>query len=302
MIKYFSLLFSLCIIISCKTTFAKKEEVKEKNYIPYYLSVYKADSLFIAKNYGRSYEVLDSLFQKYEPINMPNYNEVANYYKLKIILKKEIDRTAFSNLISNYDFNEEFLKNDSIISIYYNKEKNNQNYNDLRQTYLASLNLDLRNEIKEMCSQDQLYRDKNYKLNILKQNKIDSINWIKTKNILEKIGYPNENRIGNFMIDKSNVSIEIILLHTNDYDRVNYFMPKILEFMKKGQAPPNAYASMYDQLQLYNGKEQYYGSYNSKNIMTIDMKELNKRRKTIGLPSYGYEKWRLKKLYPDEEY
>lgn len=303
---YKIVLFFLMVIFSlfsCKTKEVVSNTVKkEVNYIPYYLKVYEADSLFITKNYIKSYEILDSLFRKYEPINMPNYNEVYNYYKLKIILKKKIDKNNFSELISKYNLNNEILEKDSLFNIYYKKKKKfiDKNYGVLKQKYISSLNLNLRNEIKDMRIQDQLYRNKDYQTNIDKQNKIDSINSNKTKKIFENYGYPNQSVIGDFMIDKTFADIEIVLLHTKDDERINYYLPKVLEFIKKGKAFPKTYAVMQDQFNLYNGQEQYYGSYENKTGITVN--ELNKRRKTIGLPSYGYEKWRFKKLYPDEEY
>jgi hypothetical protein len=295
--------FVLLIISSCKTKEVVIKTVnKEVNYIPYYLKVYESDSLFITKNYQKSYEILDSLFLNYRPINLPNYNEVYNYYKLKIIIKKKIDRNNFSDLISKYNLNNETLEKDSLFNIYYKKEKKfiDKNYEVLKQIHASSININLRNEIKYMRLQDQLYRDKDYQINIVKQDKIDSINSKKAKKIFEDYGYPNQSIIGDFMLDKTFVDIEIILLHTKNNERMNYFMPKVLEFIKKGTALPKTYAVMQDQFNLYNNKNQFYGSYENKIKSSIT--ELNKRRKEIGLPSYGYEEWRFKKLYPDEEY
>ena len=58
--KTIFLLYVVSITISCKSNFSKIGDVKS-NYIPYYLKVYKADSLYLTKNYQQSYEILDSL-------------------------------------------------------------------------------------------------------------------------------------------------------------------------------------------------------------------------------------------------
>lgn len=306
--KVYKLLLIVLLIVSCCFSCKTKEVAgnsikKELNYIPYYLKVYEADSLYVTKNYQESYTILDDLFKEYEPLNLPNYNEVYNYYRLKIILKEEIDKNNFSELISKYNMNNKVLENDSLIHMYYMKEKKiiDKNYAELRQKYKATLNLTLRKEIKEMCLQDQLFRDKDYQNNMTKQNKIDSINSLKTRQIFNDYGYPNEHVVGDFMIDNTNVDIEIVLLHTNDKERIEYYMPKILEYVKKGKLTNlKTYAVLQDQFNLYHGKEQYYGSYENKT--SVPIKELNRRRKSIGLPNYEYEKWRFKQLYPNEEY
>ncbi len=102
---------------SCKSKFIQKEV----NYIPYYLKVYKADSLYIVKNYKESYNVLDNLFKEYDPIQMTNYYEVTKYYQLKIILNKKIELKEFCKLISKYRLIDITLKNDSVFNIYYKK-------------------------------------------------------------------------------------------------------------------------------------------------------------------------------------
>ena len=145
-----------------------------------------------------------------------------------------------------------------------------------------------------------MYRKTNYEANKNKQETIDSLNSKRIKSIFEQYGYPNESIIGEFNIDNSYVDIGTMLLHTNDKERLNFYLPKVFELIKSGQAPPRAYATMKDQFNLYHDQEQYYGSYN--NTTKILISELNTRRKTIGLPSYGYEKWRFHKLYPKEEY
>ena len=299
-----ALLTLFFMTISCKSKKIAIEKVsqKEVNYIPYYLKVYEADSLYIIKDYEKSYEILDSLFKRYEPIQMANYYEVNNYYKLKIILNKKINIAAFSELISKYRLTDLALKNDSVFNIYYSKEKKyfDKKYILLRKKYLSSVNIELRNEIKKMSLNDQLYRKKDYQANIKTQTEIDSINSKRLLEIFEEYGYPNEKIIGEFNLDNVYVDIGTMLLHTNDYNRINVFLPKVQEFINKGMASPRAYATMIDQYNLYHGKEQYYGSYT--NPTQIKVQELNKRRKQIGLPSYTYEKWRFTKLYPDEEY
>lgn len=102
MIKHLFLLITVLIFtFSCKSTYTKIGD-KNANYIPYYLKVYEADSLYIVENYEKSFKILDSLFKKYEPVNTYIYYEVINYMKLKVILNKRISRKETENWILNY--------------------------------------------------------------------------------------------------------------------------------------------------------------------------------------------------------
>ncbi|SHI45409.1 hypothetical protein [Flavobacterium terrae] len=298
--KHFLLIVFLAFVsLSCRTTVVDNNSLKKEiNYIPYYLKVYEADSLFITNNFLKSYQILDSLFQKYEPLNMSVYYELKTYYSAKIILNKDIELNDFSRLVSKYGFTKEMIESDSLLNDYCKKSNffDLQNYDDLRAKNVKSLNLSLRNEIIEMIGQDQLYRRTDFD----KQNKIDSINAKKIIKIFDDFGYPNEFLIGNSSIDKMYVGIEALLLHTRDNERLNYFMPKVLEYVKKGKASPKIYANMRDQFELYHDKEQFYGSYDNKTNTPVD--EMNRRRKEIGLPCFGYEKWRTNKLYPNMKF
>lgn len=302
--KIIALLFLITVIIvSCKSNkVPNRKEVRfikaEVNYIPYYLKVYEADSLFIIKEYNKSYSILDSLFKVYTPLNLNIYNEALNYLKLKVILKKDIKENEFLKLISFYGFNKEFLVNDSILNSSKKLRLLLSKYDKQRAIYIGNIDLKLRSEIKEMKCQDQFYRKNDYKLNIDRQTDIDLKNQKRLIEIFNKCGFPSKNIIGGYDIDNDNIDITVMLLHTKDSIRRKYFMPKVLEYIKHGEASPELYANLYDQLLLYNGDEQYYGSYENKAEITIN--ELNKRRRKIGLPNYGYQKWRISKLYPND--
>ena len=192
-----------------------------------------------------------------------------------------------------------FLKNDSILNIYYNrvKRKFDMDIPTLKEAYNSSLNMDLRNKILRMKVEDQRYRG-NDKGNWDKQNKIDSINTQELINTFDKYGFPSKKVIGKYSIDNQHATISTLLLHTDDSIREHYFIPKILNYVREGKANPRLVGYMYDQLLLYNEDEQYYGTYNSSKPMTATTKEINERRASIGLPNLGYENWRNSILYP----
>jgi hypothetical protein len=73
-------------------------------------------------------------------------------------------------------------------------------------------------------------------------------------------------------------------------------LPRIKKIVESGKCEPIIYAAMVDQFNLYNGKEQFYGTYNILRIAKKDYRIFNKRRKTIGLPSIEMEVSKLNKL------
>ena len=293
---FLMIIFLFLCLVSCKSSHTKIGD-KNVNYIPYYLKVYEADSLFIEKEYKDSYKILDSLHEAHGLINIKNYNEYLTYIKNKIVLKSTINDIEFIKIFS-YGIPIEYVTNDSILSIHFNKKSNlyQKIYIEKREKFLSNINYKLRDKIVKMKYNDQLYRkNSGYQKNKHLQDSIDLTNQNELILIFEKYGFPNEKIIGDYDIDNSDVSITGILLHTKDSIRKDLFLPKILEFVKEGKADPLVYASLMDQLMLYNGQAQIYGTYeNSETEIKV-----NEKRRQIGLPVLGYEKWRAKKLYPE---
>ncbi|MBC8757133.1 hypothetical protein H2O64_20860 [Kordia sp. YSTF-M3] len=201
-----------------------------KDYLAddYYLSVSEADSLYIIKEYEKSYEILDELFSNVAPLNTTPYKEISTYVKLKVILDDNLEYTEYTELITKYGFPIKYLKKDSVLSIYYAKVRDrfDTEASTLRKEYETSLNLELRDKIIEMKRLDQLYRQGNYKQNIEKQNKIDSTNAEELIYIFDTYGFPSETIIGGYYIDNQFVNIDALLLHTKDSIRENFLSLK----------------------------------------------------------------------------
>lgn len=289
------IMVSFCFV-SCKSSYTKIGD-RNANYIPYYLKVYEADSLFIEKEYQSSYKILDSLQKINGLLNINNYNEYITYIKNKIVLKSTVSDVEFLKIFS-LGIPIEFVKSDSILSVQFNKKSDSyqKQYSKKREEFLSKINYDLREDVIKMKFNDQLFRKNNgYQKNKNLQDSLDLVNQNKLLLIFEKYGFPNEKTIGSYDIDNSDVSITAILLHTKDSIRVNFFLPEILKFVKKGEADPLIYASLMDQYMLYNGEPQIYGSFENSKIGT----KVNEKRRSIGLPVLGYEKWRAKKIYPE---
>jgi hypothetical protein len=300
------LFLGFLVLISCKSKVIDKTnlfiETKEVNYIPYYLKVYEADSLYLIKEYGKSHKILDSLFRIFTPLNTEQYKEYETYISCAFALQKKINfKDSILKSIENYGSNARYIKYDSLMNLAFNNAEISSD-NILRSTelYRSKLNLKLRDSIQEMCKIDQSIRSgqTSYNENI---KKVDSLNQIKLKYIFNKYGYPHEKLIGEFSIDKIDVNLNAILLHTDRDFRLNFLLPKILTSVKMGQAYPENYAQPYDRYLEETTGNQLYGSYNLKrekqNTEFIDKKNLDSIRKSIGLPSRTYKKWRFKKKY-----
>lgn len=266
---------------------------KEVNYIPYYLKVYEVQDFFREGNYERSFEILDSLFKVYKPLNQFMGQEYLIYLKSAYMTSNyQILKNAFLTGIEDYGLSDFLFENDSLLGLAFQYTKiDSQTYNDYWNKYVSKLNLSLRDTIKEMRIRDQYNSRKGY--NTYEGMKIlDSTDLINEKlliYIFEKYGYPNESLVGNmeFSIKRDSTPFSSyfppILLHTRDSIRQAYFIPKMWEYVKEGKAPPLFYARMVDQLEIYNKRPQIYGTYSKVDIK--DKRKVDSLRNTIGLPN-----------------
>ncbi|WP_026979222.1 hypothetical protein [Flavobacterium tegetincola] len=296
--KIFLGVFIIFLFFSCKSSCTKIGS-KNANYIPYYLKVYEADSLFVVGNYQDSYDILDNLFKKYEPINTFKFDEYSTFCKLKIILNKKLNQDDFFKLVSKYGYDNDWLETDSILSSYYKTfEKMDIKYKSARELYLKSINLKLRNDIVILINQDQKYRIGN-KTSESQQmrNYADSVNQTELMRIFRDFGYPNMSMIGNYTIDKKLVSISPILYHTSTSINNEYFFKNVFENMRQGNEEPDVYAFMIDRFNMFRNITQIYGTF--KDNLKLSEREINKNRHLIGLPSLGYVDWKNNLLNPE---
>jgi len=299
--------FLIMLVISCKSYYTNIGD-KKANYIPYYLKVYEADSLYLTNNFQRSYEILDSLFKKYEPIDMENYNEYSTYIitsaltghtdSIDIKFKKIV--SDFGGIgISHPDRESIFTKVDSVFNINgITKEK----FIAYKEEYTKKINLELRKRIKKMLIEDQSVRT-NYD-----QKGMDFFqekHRIEIEDIISKYGYPNYKVIGTmgFYQNESDesfgpISFKTIFLHQSEQMKAKY-LPMLFYNLKNGKCLPEEYASIYDkkmwgETAKMNKPMQLYGSFSD--VVLADSLKINSLRKSIGLPSLEYEKWRNNKV------
>ncbi len=279
--KYITILL-LLIFTSCH-----KEKKTECDYIKnYYPKVYKADLEYQMENYQKAFEYYQDAFNNCSPLNTPLYYEIRKFAKTSAILGKNEIAIEFIKKDINNGYEIESFTNDSVFSKIFSSKKGQElikNYDNLRNQYLAKIDLVFRKEMILMHTLDQKYRI-NY--DQVKMDSIDNINETKLINIFEKRGYPNSNLIGNYSIDNQRIDMSIILRHTEDSIRKNYFIPKLIEFVKNGTCPPMDLAVVEDWYYLKRGEKQIYGMFPIKDDNTImDLNQVDKNRVSIGLPT-----------------
>jgi hypothetical protein len=282
-------------LLSCKSSYTHIGD-KSANYIPYYLKVNEADSLFLVGNYQKSHKILDSLFQKYEPANTDRFYEYGTYLLSCMVIgdavgiKKKIafSYKKFGGMYApvyptdKRTMLENIYKKDSI---YFLKQ---------RKKYLKKIDYSLIKKLQEMIKLDQSNRCLDTPENYRKINTIDSINSIRLKDVIKDNVYPNYYYVGYFEPElNNNASILILLMH-QDRKTVFKYLPIIEDAVKKGKCSPYDYAVIYDKCIMANGYENEKQKYNS--LETDTKQEINsianKNRKRIGLPSVGYFKWK----------
>lgn len=300
--------FLFLCLISCKSNYTRIGD-KNANYIPYYLKVYEADSLFLTNNFEKSYYLLDSLFKKYEPINIEGFYEYNVYISSGIMsgntsnIKKKI-----ANSLVKYGSRGIALHPDSqLIREKYNSYAffDKKEEEEFLKKHKKKLNLFLRYKVEKMIIDDQRVRN-NYTGN-------DSLDYFANKHkneifsIFKNYGYPSLQKVGSDNLFDNTAHISILFLHQDNETKMK-ILPFLLEQVRKGNCEPSVYSVVYDryfwETSLANGKEskQFFGSYlkNSKtgelSIPVEDEIKLDSIRSSIGLSRIQYNTWRLKKI------
>lgn len=288
---------------SCKSNYTRIGD-KTANYIPYYLKVYEADSLNLVGEYKRSYEILDSLFKKYEPLKLSFYNEYFTYLRNKVVLNDfdNID-LVLKKAIRNYGLDPELYEKDSLNSIAIKKTKfTRKDLDGFYKDYIEDLNLEYRYAIEKMIENDQrvrlaVPRDKE------EWEKVDKENAENIKLLIAKYGYPSTKKIGSrFFTDKS-ADVSTLFLHSTKEAREVYVLDLMLASVKKGECEPKDFATVYDKYLYVSGQydgKVLYGELRNRNksldLVLINPKKIDSIRKSIGLENIQYQDWKVKKI------
>ncbi|SFU27189.1 hypothetical protein SAMN05216480_10198 [Pustulibacterium marinum] len=279
------------------------------NYISdnYYVGVYKADSLFIKGDYEKSYTILDDLFKEFTPVNMEIYNEYKTYVKASYIAGNASETFQhFKNLITTYGISWKQITHDNVLNTI--AKENDfvlEDYNQLKNTFDSHVDNALVTEIKSLKEKLNFYRNLE-KLNDASM-KIKIVNFKKEylqriESILNKNGYPSISETGksskNAYIDLQD-DFYMLLQNISDEGLKNNILPTLKTLVAKGECDPKIYAKLYDYHLSKESHQQKFGTITFDSEDHIQNKDsINIYRKSIGLPSYGYESWRFKNLHP----
>lgn len=169
------------------------------------------------------------------------------------------------------------------------------------------LNTALREELLAMEKTDQEARKKcsngtaDEQIQCLEKiaQTIDAPNTKRLEEIFKKHGFPTVKLVG-----RDGFQAFLLLLQHSTFDRLREKSLKpIGKAFKRGEITPLEYANFTDRLLLHQGKPQIYGSgfetKDGKLVMnkTKDIKNLDRRRKKIGLPPIAEYVKMLKEIY-----
>lgn len=308
------LFLGIGILISCKSKVISKSnsfvENKEVNYIPYYLKVYEADSLFVVKNYIGAFNILDSLYKKKMlkcGYGVYEYNTylatcLLTGNKDKLDEKLKFGVLNFGHVLIKHRLGEKLA--DSILQI---ANVSKDEYKQLQKQYYNSLNHELIKELSIIMDEDQKVRTAEYSLEGMEfyRNK----HFKQLQDIFKKYGYPSENKVGSQGYCDENeikcLQVSALLMHQTDNDTsAVYVLNKLKSYLKDGSCPPMTYASVWDKFTWIKENKQLYGTIvnfeNNRLVLGLPAKyNLDSIRKTIGLPRSDYNYWREKTLYQE---
>lgn len=272
----------------------------DTNYIPYYLTIQIADSLYLESDFEKSYTILDSLFKLFEPLNTDTYAEYGIYLgsavmsgHLKGISEKvKFGYSTFGFITTNHNDWEKII--DSVENA---AGLNREDINILKKEYFEKLNLNLRKRLVRMYDEDQLVRNNRDKEGMLIYEKKHNQ---ELEEILQNYGFPGNKIIGsnNCFPNDSYVNVYAFFLHQPSSFKDKY-LPILLENVKKGNCDPKVYAIIFDRKMWESIDKQYYGTYTVNNgelLTLINPTKIDSIRKSIGLPNINYMDWKSKKL------
>ncbi|AYN01281.1 hypothetical protein [Chryseobacterium sp. 3008163] len=298
-------LITLLLMMSCgsrstdfqksgDTSFSHKSGRQEElNYIAYYSEIYKADSLFMTKNYDESYKILDYLLKRYKPVKGWFVNVSRDYLISKSKVAK-VERTDVENYLYEQAYVLEAILGDkSVAKLLEEFHIDKIEVEKIVAKNVSKINIPLRNELGNMTLKDQDIRNtKNY-------DSIKKIDWQhsqRLKEIIETVGFPNEKIVGGYNLQgkpHSEIFLPQIFNHmayNGDYD---YFKKKLPELIRNGTCDPFNYAMLEDRRNEINNRPIEYHV-----IIPItensDKKKINANRKAIGLPSVEFEEFKKK--------
>ncbi|MGG5209795.1 hypothetical protein ACQWU4_12655 [Chryseobacterium sp. MIQD13] len=266
-------------------------DLRKTNYIPYFLEIYKADSLLILNKDQEAFQKLDSLFKIYSPINQLTYSEMLNYVLLSEKLDKRIDSKKYiESLIRDWGVKVKELKKESILNSVLKKNFSDTELLALEQQHMKNIDWEYRKVLKEMFTADQSSRGKQ------EEPEIDESNIKKLIHLIQTKGYPDIPTVGKIADD--GIMLPLMYFHIGRAEEYKELKALVLENIKKGKATPFEIKQLIQaKYHLAYGQDYFQqtnqSATNPRRIKTTYPKDtFSIRRNKIGLPSLEYEKWK----------
>ncbi|MCV6628510.1 MAG: hypothetical protein OIF50_01480 [Flavobacteriaceae bacterium] len=262
------------------------QKMSAQNYLDYYETINKAEIANLDKEFKKS----DSLYQvAFGLIEKPfkedfllasiNSDKLNDNKKTLEYLKKGINNGLTLKRIKN-----------SLTEFKKSKEwkEVKTEYNSLRENHLKTLNLTLREEIKNMLTKDQASRHPIFG-SAKKSKKIDNNNYKRLLEIIDENGgkWPGFSTIGETLPKgKYNVTgnIALMILHF-DKEQIEKLKPYMLQAVMDGEMYPYHFARAIDYKSISNC--QPFGTYLSGGFISpiCDCEKANLERKKFGFES-----------------
>jgi len=263
---------------SCKT--------RERNYIDYYNKVNEIDSIYrIAQKPKIAIKKYKKLFRKYEPKNQERINEFENYIYLsdkygrnfggkKTLIKFIKTIAPYKNSYKNHLplFQKYDIDSIKVISEIENWEKSRD-----RVLMDSITTLFIRDREGKRADVDLMIRNDKKNANLMK--------WIFTN-----YGYPSLNKVGLIGNDNVFLPLTTFFSHMSFSEDYPFFESKLKDYIKTGECQPREYSTMVDRYHLQVKKENIlYATYIGNSIIS-DSVQVDKNRKSIGLPTMKHNK------------
>lgn len=303
-----SLILIFCCSGSKQALITNKEAVKEVNYIPYYLKVYEADSLYIIGNYQRCFEILDSLSEKYELLNPIMTRDMELYAKTAYLTGNyKILKPTIKNLVSNWDYRSKYIEYDSLMyEVWKRAGITEKEASEWEKEFQNKINKGLRDTLILINKNDQLYRGKDRDKKIKREDSVDLVHIKLLKYIFQKYGYPDFRLVG-YPKGGERVDLGVVFIHISnsvDENEYQFFQNQLLKYIKQGTTSPSCLADIVDKRSFDREHTTIYGTFGSNEswgdkMIKFDTAEINRNRKNIGLPSIQYQefKWEQSSMY-----
>jgi hypothetical protein len=302
-------------IILLNLLFIVQIAICQPNPKEYDALIKKADSLYTTTDYknsglaySKAFEIKDAKSNKNHHYNAACSWALSNipdssFVHLNIVVSK-MNYINYSHITTDTDLNS--LHNDlrwkSLIeNIKQNKEKAERNFNKPVTAQLDSIYKDDQQYRMQISGIDKKYgwESKEMKDHWKIISTKDSINLIKTTNILDEYGWLGADVVG----EDGNKTLFLVIQHADLNTQLKY-LPMMQKAVKKGNASGSNLALLEDRVALRQGKKQIYGSQIGRDKETKifyvspleDPDNVDKRRAKVGLePLANYvTQWQIK--------